>query len=379
MDVAKILADLKTSFDKAKEKFDSQDSVIVGIRATLEELEKSIISIQAEKGRGAVTNELGFSTSTEGKKFMDFAKAIFLKDPSAKQMTEGVDSDGGYLVPQEFRPTLIRMIEIFGVIRQNCTVIPMSRLEMAMPRLVSGISTYWVDETAPITPSKPVFGQLKLVAKKLAALVPVSGELMEDSTLAVANLLAILFAEAIAKEEDRVGFMGDKLLGDVFDGISGDVDVNKVVMGAGEIAYTQVTADHLADLIAATPTAALAGSGYFLNPTVFNIIRKLKDQDDNYIYAAPAGAQPGSIWGYPYKMTDSLPAVTSTAPDSPFIIFGNLRNLYLGDRAQMAIALSTHVGFANDLTYLRVIERIAIACGLPAAFAVLKTAEEASS
>ena len=209
----------------------------------------------------------------------------------------------------------------------------------------------------------------------MAALIPASSELVEDSSIAIANLLATITAEAFALEEDRVGLAGDVSgASDPFDGILYDSGVTSLAMASGDTLFTNLDADDMLDLSGQVTTAGTVGAGFLMHRTIFDIVRKLKDTQDNYIFNPPNGITPATIWGYPYQLSDVMPAVGDTAVDTPFIIFGNLKHLYLGDRKSMSVASSQHVGFANDQIYYRFIERIAVKIAIGSAFAVLKTA-----
>lgn len=352
------------------------------IKASMDELKSKVVELEAEiqkmrrHSKDSVLEQFpGFVEENEAKNFLEFAKAVFTKDSvTIKAMTEGTDSAGGYLVPDEIVPTLARVIENYGIIRRNATVLPMSRQNLNIASLASGVTVYWPGEGSAITESQPTLGNVGLVAKKLAALIPVSGELMEDSSLAMANLLATLVGESMAAEEDRVGFAGQVAGGDPFDGILYKTGVTSVVMGSGDTAFSNVDADDLSDLIAAVTSGAAAGAKFYMHRTIFNLVRKLKDSQGSYIYVPPAGTQPGTLWGYPYELVEQMPALSASGASKPFIAFGNLRNLYLGDRKRMSMDTSIHFKFNMDLTYLRFIERIAIDVAVPSAFSILVTA-----
>lgn len=368
---------------EALDKFKANGATIEELKSTVETVQRTVTFMKAQSDARVETNDPGFNDPEMAARFIEFAKAAWFDDKSAiaaiaeKQgMNETNDPDGGFLVPAEFRPTLVRLVEVFGLARRFATVIPMRRLEMEIPKLTQSVAVFWIDEGQQITETRPQFGNVKLVAKKLAALVPVTGELMEDSTIPIANLIATLFAEQIAFEEDRVVLTGDVAgAGDPFNGVLGDPGTTLVVMGAGLTAFTDVTADDLADMTTAITRSASTGARFYMHRTVWNVVRKLKSTvDGHYIYAQPSGGVPGTIWGFPYELTDVMPAITDSAADTPFIIFGNLRHVYIGDRRRMTMAQSTHVGFTTDQIFLRVIQRTAVTVALPEAFAVLKTA-----
>ena len=353
---------------------EAKDKDIEQLKQQVKELDRKVVAaIAAQQDKGVEDPYVAFKSQEEASKFLEFAKAVFTGDVvQAKTMSEGVDSEGGYLVPEEFRATLIRLVETYGDARKVATVLPMSKDELRMPKLVSGVTVYWVNEGANITPSTVTLGRVSLVAKKLAALVPVTSELLEDSSIAIANLLANLFAEAMAEEEDRVAFAGNTGAGDPFDGVLHASGVNQVVMAENN--FNAINADYLLDLTSAVPSAAAKRGMFVMHRTVFDKVRKLKDSNGDYIWQKPSAAAPGTIWGYPYVLTDVMPGMADSGANKPFVAFGDFRQLYIGDRRRMSIAQSSHVGFTQDLIYLKATERIAISVALPNAFAVLVTA-----
>lgn len=373
-----------TSLKDALALFKDQSTELADLKQTIHELEGKVISRAADATYGQKA-DFGFTDAKEAKQFLTFCKGIFAQDhATVKDLTEGVDSEGGYLVPTEWRATLIQMLETYGLARTRATVLPMSREELVMPKLTNGVQVYWIGEGKTISETQPSFGELRMIAKKMAALVPMTSELLADTALPIANLLLTLFAQAIAKEEDRVVFTGDVAgAGDPFNGIMFDPDAVNMALPSGSTAFTDLDADFLADVIASTTPVRASGAQWYMHRTVFNIIRKLQvityngtdtSPSGEYIYSAPNGSDPGTIWGYPYTLVESMPSVAQTAADTPFIFFGNMDHYYIADRQQLSIARSEHVGFAQDKIYLRVIQREAMAAAVPEAFTVVKTA-----
>lgn len=353
------------------------------LRAALDELEAKVLKLAVNRSYDQKAT-FGFTDREEAAKFLGFVKGIFLKDPSVKDLTQGVDSEGGYLVPIEWRAQLIQMLESYGVARQFATVLTMGREELVMPKLTSGVQVYWIGEGKTITNTQPAFGEFRMVAKKMAALVPMTSELLSDSAINIANLLLTLFAQAIAREEDRVAFTGDVANNsDPFNGVLYDPDVTTKTLASGKTTFGSIDADDLADVVSSIQPVAASGARFFLHRTVLNVIRKLQtltydgtglSPDRGYIWSPPNGSDPGSIWGYPYTLVEVMPSINDTAVSTPYIIFGNMMHYYIADRESMSIARSEHVGFAQDKIYLRIIQRESMAAAIPEAFTVIKTA-----
>jgi HK97 family phage major capsid protein len=137
-------------------------------------------------------------------------KGMVSKAP--ENMGNLIDADGGFLVPDEFRSTLLRNSVENSVILNRTTRIPMANNTVEIPTVVEssratsiygGIIVYRPAEGASITKSNPKFGRVKLQLSKLAALCYVTSELMEDSPISIEPLLNQMFSEAIGFQLDE--------------------------------------------------------------------------------------------------------------------------------------------------------------------------------
>lgn len=101
--------------------------------------------------------------------------------------TEGVGSDGGHVVPPDFREEIFSTIFAEDEIASLCDVSETSRnrvvipLDEDSPWSTSGIQVYWEAEGATPTQSKVAINAAEPKLDKMMALVPVSDELLEDA------------------------------------------------------------------------------------------------------------------------------------------------------------------------------------------------------
>lgn len=288
-----------------------------------------------------------------------------------KSLKESSDTAGGHLVPEIFIPELVRIIEERAMMRSLVRVITMTTDTSNLPSLTSGMTVYWPGETNTITQGDPVFGKVTLNAKTMAALTSSSLELAEDSQLDLAGLLATLFGEAIADEEDRCILVGNN---DPFYGLLHKSSVNQVTMGTSLTAFSNVSFGDIVDLIDSITSKASRGARFFLHKNILAILKKIRDLNHQYIWAQPAGTTPGTIWGYPYTESDQMPNSGATGASTNFLAFGNPGYIFLGTRKQMTVDVSDHVGFKQNERFWKVTERIAVAVAVPAAFGRLRTA-----
>ena len=304
-----------------------------------------------------------------------------------KALSEGTNTAGGYLVPEEIQQGIARIVEDFGLVRKFATHFTMNTDTLNLPRLTTSVTVYWPGENTAGTASDPVLGNVPLLAKTCIALTAVSEELLADANISVADWLMTIISEAIAGEEDNQGLTGS---GSPFTGILSDANVTVVTAATGNSTFTLCTkADNLRDLVAQIKPTALSGAAFIMHRLVLSIAQKEKDTAGNYIVTSPTpvigavGAQspvlvPAAyIWNYPVYLSEKMPS--ATAVSTKYVIFGNLKYLFFGDREQMTMEVSNAAtvggvnAFAANQKVVRVKERVAIAVGIPTAFAVLKT------
>lgn len=329
----------------------------------------------------------GFKHNTASK----FIRAVFKRDINAlvsmKAMSEGIDSDGGFLVPEEMATDLTRIAENVGLIRKLSRRIPMTRETMNLPILGNAATVTWDGEGNSGSDTAPTFANVKLHAKKATGLAPITNELLEDANIEVTSMLMELFGEALATAEDTQGLVGT---GSPFTGILQNTGVNVTTMGSTKTAFTDVTLANLRDMVSQIKMTALPGSVWVMSPTVFGTVQKIQENNQSIVtfqnpivpntinggLLVPAGY----IWGYPVYVSEVMPAVSATAVSTKFIIFGNFRYFFFGDRKSMAFDLSPHAtvgsinAFASNQSIVRVIERVGMAVGIGTGFSVLKTA-----
>ena len=106
-------------------------------------------------------------------------------------LQEGVDAEGGYLVPDEYEHTLVQGLEEGNIIRTHAKVITTSSGSHKIPVVASKGSAAWIDEEGQYTESDDVFGQVQLDAHKVGTIIKVSQELLADSAFDLESYKAV--------------------------------------------------------------------------------------------------------------------------------------------------------------------------------------------
>jgi len=137
----------------------------------------------------------------------DFRNILRGKPMIHNVMQEGVDADGGYLVPEEFERQIITGLEEANVVRSIAKVITTSA-ERKIPLAATHSVAQWTLENGAYTESNPTFGQITVDAYKLTDLVKVSTELLQDSMFDLESYIAAEFARAFGVAEEQAFCVG---------------------------------------------------------------------------------------------------------------------------------------------------------------------------
>lgn len=293
------------------------------------------------------------------------------------------DSSAGYLIPTELRNEVLRIAEKqYGLARRDMFYLPFSGPgnSRTVPALGTSVSVFWTDEGEKKQSTKPKFSVVTQTLKKLAAIVPFTEEILEDSAINLTGLVGELFAEAVSKEEDVQFFAGT---GSPWTGILNNANVNIVLQATGDV--NQLTVDDLIDMEDATPTGALTGAKYYFHRTILSVLRKLKDNSNQYVLVPAANGQPATLNGRPYEVSDAFPAKSTVTTGVPYILFANLKQAAVfGDKQQLRVKLldqatitdtdgETVINLAEqDMVALRIVERVGYVVALAKAATVLK-------
>ena len=298
---------------------------------------------------------------------------------------------GSYLIPELFQAEVNRFVFEAGISRREMRYLPFSGAgnERWIPALSQSVVVEWVDEAGRKPITKPYIGRVKQELKKLAAIVPFTDELLEDSAIDIMALTAQLIGEEIAIEEDRVFLAGSIVAGHPFNGVINSVGVSTFALGVGDL-VADLTADHLEQAILEIPTPARAGAKWYMHPTVFSVLRRIRvsavaagDNEGAYLIQSPVGGAPASMWGYPIVLTDELPAAGDVVADDPFMFFANLsRTSVYGDKGGLALkeldqaTLTDSDGNTinlaqNDMTAIRAVKRVGYVNVLPEGICVI--------
>lgn len=245
-------------------------------------------------------------------------------------LQEGTDSEGGYLVPDEFENTLVQALEEENVMRKLATRIQTSSGDRIIPVVASHGTASWKAEEAAYTTSDDVFDEVRLSAYKLTTLVKVSEELLFDSAFNLDAYMANEFARRFAVAEEEAFIAGTGATGNQPTGV-----LTRAGTAVTAASATAITADEIIDLIYALKAPYRKNAVFLMNDATVAAVRKLKDENKAYIWQPSLQAgQPDTLLGYPIYTSAYMPRI---ATGNKSVAFGDFSYYWIADRQTIAM------------------------------------------
>lgn len=273
-------------------------------------------------------------------------------------LQEGVDADGGYLVPEEYDRRLIDVLEEENIMRSLGTKITTSgqhKINIAATKPAAS----WIEEGGALTFGDATFSQIFLDAYKLHVAIKVTEELLYDNAFNLENYIVTQFGRALANAEEDAFLNGNgtgKPLG-LF-----------AAKGGGTVAETLTAAiksDDLLSLIYALKRPYRRKASFILNDQTLASLRKLKDNNGAYIW------QPSYQAGEPDRLLGYTVHTSAYAPVDA-IAFGDYSYYNIGDRGTRSFAELKELFAGNGMVGFVAKERVDGKLVLPEAVQILK-------
>lgn len=280
-------------------------------------------------------------------------------------LQEGIDADGGYLVPEEYDRRLIDVLDGENIMRSLATKITTAgqhKINIAATKPAAA----WIEEGGALSFGDATFDQIYLDAYKLHVAIKVTEELLYDNAFGLENYIITQFGKALANAEEDAFLNGDgkgKPTG-IFDKTKG-----------GQIAGTLTAAiksDDLIDLVYGLKRPYRKSASFIMNDATLASLRKLKDNNGAYIW------QPSYKEGEPDRVLGYAVHTSAFAPTNA-IAFGDYSYYNIGDRGSRSFAELRELFAGNGMVGYVAKERVDGKLILSEAVKILKLKEETAS
>lgn len=276
---------------------------------------------------------------------------------------------GGVLIPTNMATEVIAALRPRSVVRASGAVsVPLNNGNMTMPRIKGSTVAGYIgsDDDIPVTDMQ--FGDMKLKEKKLAALVPISNDLIafsgvnpgvdklvaDDLFLTVGLTEDIVFIRSAGDDNTPKGMRYFALPGNLVTAPGGTPTLAVIDLFFGGLMLRLEAAN-----------ANMANCGWIMHPRLIRWLQALRDGNGNKAYPE---IDSGNFKGYPFKLSTQVPVNLGAGSNETECYFVDFSDCYIGESGQIALAYSTEASykdaggnvvsaFQRDQTLVRVIER----------------------
>ena len=304
------------------ESFDKMNDDINGLKHTIDrsekvaaaeaEIEQRITLAEPVETRTPETMSLAVSpqvmrgTASDEYRagFENYIRGRLLNPDEQRALSEGTDSEGGYLVPDQWNDRIVLKLNEENVMRQLSTVIRTETGTFNIPVVSNSATAAWISEGGTITEADTVFANYTMAAYKAGRAMKVSRELLADQRFDLVSFITDDFVRSINTLAEAAYVDGS---GSAPQGIIYNATVNSFA-GA-----TAITADEVIDLFHALKPQyrARASTAWLMADATIKLIRQrsgMERQRVNELYAA--SGQVGFIGTF---RTDSVLTNTEAA------------------------------------------------------------------
>lgn len=249
----------------------------------------------------------------------------------SRALSEGVNTAGGALVPEEFAQRVIRLVETYGTFPLAAENVTMTRDTMVIPKRMSGSTAYFIAEGQLVPESDPQWSNVSLVAKKLGCGCRMSSEVAEDAFVNLGDSVAAEFSTNLAFTVDNAGWIGDGT--STYGGITGIVPkindgtrtASVVTAATGNVSFETLDIEDFLNVIGKLPLYARAGAAWYVSPAGYAAsIARLKYAGGGNTVDSIGGDAGLSFLGYPVKLVHVMNSTLGSDVNKVKVLFGNM-------------------------------------------------------
>lgn len=283
----------------------------------------------------------------------------------AAALAAGEGTAGGFLVPDEYSSEIIELLRNRAIVRGTAGIrmLPLNGT-LLVPKHTASAAGGYIGENQNIAKSEPRFGQHQMIERKLACLVPISNDLIRNSSPQVDAVVRDDLVASLSITEDSAFLYGTGT-GNSPKGLRYWANSTTPADTVGSTTADKVENDVRVALNALTgANVQLQRPVWYMAPRSKNYLAFVRDANGNLLF--PEVRENGSLLGYPIRESNQIPTNLGggTATD---LFFAEATDMVLAEATGIIIDASTeaayHDGsavqasFSLDQTVIRAIAR----------------------
>jgi HK97 family phage major capsid protein len=287
-----------------------------------------------------------------------------------KGLLAGDATSGGFLIADDLSDELILELRAFSAVRaMEPMFVRLPRGQLEFPRISTSAQSSWLGEAQDVPESTPQFDRVVLTAKKNAALVAASNEMLNFPDSAIEDVIASNMARTLGTNEDIAFLRGDGLINQPL----GLTNLAGNSLAAGAFTLAQTTSDLYAMLeFLQGADVGMQRPGWVFNFQTPNALASMRDANGNFGWQS-LHENPQMLLNMPFVTSNNLPNTTAILADFADVVVGEASSIEIqisGDGTYTSGG-SLVSAFARDETLIRAILRVDINVKHPESVATL--------
>ena len=350
--------------------YDRMEQEVVDLGKDIERLERQA-NIDAElaqphaqpltnqPGKAGLEAKTGRASDEYRKAMLQALRTNFRQVSNVLQ--EGVDTNGGYLVPEEYDRRLIDVLNEENIMRGLATTITTSgehKINLAATKPAAS----WIEEGGALTFGDATFDQILMDAYKLHVAIKITEELLYDNAFGLESYIIDQFGKAIGNAEEDAFLNGDGKHKPTGLFTSAKVGVTT--------STANISADDMINLVYSLKRPYRKNASFITNDQTLSALRKLKDNNNAYIWQPSYQAgEPDRLLGYTLHTSAYVPII---AAGKSVIAFGDYSYYNIGDRGTRSLQELKELFAGNGMIGYVMKERVDGKLVLPEAVQLLQ-------
>lgn len=257
---------------------------------------------------------------------------------------------GGFLVPEDVSSEIIELLRPASTVRRmGARTVPMPNGNLTTNRRATGAMFGYIGEQEDVPATGYTYGKMKLSAKKLAGIVPISNDLLRASGTNVDRLIRDDIVADAAQIEDRFFLRGSGTenapKGLRFQHTGTDFAATHVLQMTATPDLQKVDNDlGRLELALANFNVPYDGAHWIMAPRTAMFLTNLRDGNGNKVY--PEMAQ-GQLRGKPVHTTTEIPINLGGGAESE-IMLAHPQHVVIGEHMGIELAMSSEAAYRDS-------------------------------
>lgn len=270
-------------------------------------------------------------------------------DTVAKQLLASDGTAGGFWMESGASQEIIELLRPAAILRSmGPMIMQLPTASFTLPKMTGGSTASYIGETQNIPLTEPTAGDVRLLAKKLAAIVAMSRDMIRyPSSGSEAAVRADLVA-SLAQTED-INFIRGMGTEYTPRGLRYWAPSDNLITANTTVNLANVTEDlGEAVLLLMESNVRMINPGWLLTPAAFVYLATVRDGNGNFAFRAEL--MDGRLWGFPVGVSNQIPANLGAGANESEIYFVDFADVVIGDGVALELETTTEASYWDGTT-----------------------------